>query len=120
MARGSTNNKGRAALGKKADRVTNSGQRETMGPGFMRPDAPSATEFRAGMLRAKGDAVPDPLGVMGAPAHRGRTMARSSMGPRYRITPNVNAVVQPEPTTQRNLRTVPSTMGSRPNFNAGW
>ena len=119
MARGSTNNKGRAALGKKADRVTNSGQRETMGPGYLRPDAPSATEFRAGMLTPKHGAVPDPLGVMGAPARRSRTMV-SRAGARHRITPNVNAVVQPEPTTQRNLRTVPSTMGARPNFNAGW
>lgn len=115
MAKG-MNSKGRAKLGQRADKVMNSGQRPTMGPGFMRPDAPSATEFRAGMLTAKHDAVPDPLGVMGAPARRGRVMARTAMGPRYRITPNVNAVVQPEPTTQRNLRTMPSVMGSRPNF----
>jgi hypothetical protein len=116
MAKGSTNNTGRTGLGKKADKVTNSGQRPTMGPGFMRPDAPSATEFRTGMLEPKKDAVPDPLGVMGAPARRKQVMARSAMGPRYRITPNVNAVVPAEPTTQRNLRTMPSVMGSRPNF----
>lgn len=116
MAKGSTNEKGRAKLGQRADKVMNSGQRPTMGPGFMRPDAPSATEFRAGMLEPKKDAVPDPLGVMGAPTPRKRVMARSALGPRYRITPNVNAVVQPEPTTQRNLRTMPSVMGSRPNF----
>ena len=116
MAKGATNSTGRAGLGKKGDKVLNSGQRPTMGPGFMRPDAPSATEFRTGMLEPKKGAVPDPLGVMGAPAHRRQTMARTSMGPRYRITPNVNAVVKPEPETQRNLRTVPSVMGSRPNF----
>lgn len=116
MAQGSMNAKGRARLGQKADKVINSGQRPTMGPGFMRPDAPSATEFRTGMLEPKKGAVPDPLGVMAAATPRKRVMARSAMGPRYRITPNVNAVVQPEPTTQRNLRTMPSVMGSRPNF----
>lgn len=116
MAAGSMNQRGRAKLGQKAEKVMNSGQRPTMGPGFMRPDAPSATEFRAGMLERKKDAVPDPLGVMGAPARRGQVMARSAMGPRYRITPNVNAVVPPEPTTGRNLRIMPSVMGTRPNF----
>jgi hypothetical protein len=116
MAKGSMNEKGRAKLGQKADRVINSGQQPTMGPGFMRPDVPSATEFRAGMLEPKKGAVPDPLGVMAPATPRKRVMAQSALGARYRITPNVNAVVQPEPTTQRNLRTVPSVMGSRPNF----
>lgn len=116
MASGSTNSKGRAKLGQRADKVMNSGQRPTMGPGFMRPDAPSATEFRTGMLEQKKDAVPDPLGVMGAPARRKQVMARSAIGPRYRITPNVNAVVQPDPTEGRNLRIMPSVMGTRPNF----
>lgn len=116
MAKGSMNDKGRARLGQKADKVMNSGQRPTMGPGFMRPDAPSATEFRTGMLEPKKGAVPDPLGVMAPPVRRGRVMARTAMGARYRITPNVNAVVPQEPTTQRSLRTMPSVMGSRPNF----
>lgn len=118
MAKG-TNGTGRRALGGGKDKTLNSGQRPTAGvPG--RPDAPSGTEFRTGMLEQKaGMAVPDPLGVMGMSTRKSSGTTRTSGGARLRISPNVNAVAKAEPLTQKNLRTVPSVMGSRPNFWGG-
>lgn len=118
MAKGSTNSMGRKAVGRgDKDRVINSGQRPTVGNSvFQQPvDAPSSTEFRAGMLShkegfSKSDA-PDSRG-----GKRKGVMAQSALGARYHITPNVNAVVQPEPDTLRNTRVVPSAMGTGRNF----
>lgn len=112
----STNNMGRKAVGRRGqDRVVNSGQRQTMGPGFMRPDAPSATEFRTGMLEHK-----EGFDKSDAPDSRGgkrkQVMAQTTLGARYRISPNVNAVVPQEPTTLRSTRVVPAVSGAGRNF----
>jgi len=117
MARGATNDMGRKAVRDgQRDPVTNSGQRKTMGAFSMKPDAPSATEFREGFLRPKGDAVPDPLGVMAAPARRRRGLQRT-MGARLTISPNTHAVVPPEAApTLANARIVPAVTGTRRNF----
>lgn len=113
------NNQGRTAArtGNK-DRVINSGQRKTVGGSIysQKPDAPSASEFREGFLRLKGDAVPDPLGVM-APAVPRKKGTNRTMGARLTISPNTHAVVPVEAApTMANARIVPAVMGSRRNF----
>lgn len=116
MARGSTNGMGRRATGRRGgDREINSGNRPTMGTGVyqQRVDAPSATEFRNGMLMAKHSGKSD------APDDRGGVRKRISaqtLGARYTITPNVNAVVQADPRTLRSSRVVPPVVGTGRNF----
>lgn len=113
MARSNTNGMGRRGTGRTKDVVINSGQRKTVGTSiYQQPiDSPSSTEFRAGMLSQKeGSAKSD------APDSRGgkrKAIRAQSMGARYTISPNVNAVVQPDARTQRSSRVVPPVMGRR-------
>lgn len=116
MARSNTNGMGRRAVGRRGqDRQINSGNRPTMGTGFYtKPvDAPSASEFRAGMVvpshNSKGEPI-DPAVV------RKRTKAQTTLGARYHISPNVNAVVQPDTRTLTSSRIVPPAIGTRRNF----
>lgn len=116
MAKGSTNGLGRGGGGK--ERVINSGQRATMGTSVysMKPDAPSGTEFRAGMLEAK-----EGFGKSDAPdnrtSKRKQTSAQSSMGACYHITPSVKSSAPgPDNRVQANSRIVPAVMGARSNF----
>jgi len=114
----STNNTGRRATGRRGgDRQINSGNRPTMGAGIYKQpvDAPSGHEFRAGMV------VPDHSGKSDAPDSRTAVrkkggLAQQTLGARYRITPNVNAVVHDDPRTLRSTRIVPSSSGTGRNF----
>lgn len=119
MARSSTNTMGRRSTGRRGgDRQINSGNRPTMGTGvYTQPvDAPSGREFRAGMVVPSHEGKADFEGGP-RPANRKRGgLARTTLGPRYRITPNVNAVVQDDPRTLRQTRIVPSASGTGRNF----
>lgn len=122
MARGSTNGMGRRGGGRSPDReiVINSGQRKTMGTSAyqMRPDAPSASEFRAGMVSHKEGVDKSDAPVGRTSKRRSAGLARTSLGARYRITPNTNAVVKPDPRTLGSTKVVPPVMG-RSSFWAG-
>lgn len=116
MARSSTNSMGRRAVGRGGDKVTNSGQRATQGTSaYQLTDAPSATEFRAGMLEHK-----EGFDKSDAPDSRKggkrKTIMAQSMGARYHISPNVNAVVPQDPQTLRSTRVVPAVSGTGRNF----
>jgi hypothetical protein len=116
MARSNTNGMGRRAVGRgDKDRQINSGNRPTMGTQvYSQPvDAPSGSEFRAGMLVGSHNAKD--VGPDTRKANR-KNVQRSPMGARRRITPNVNAVVQADPRTQTTSRVVPPAIGSRSNF----
>lgn len=122
MAR-STNGLGiRKSSGK--DPVVNSGQRKTIGTSIyaMKPDAPSATEFRTGMLETKeGFGKSDGPDNMREAGGKGRkSVMRSSMGARYGISevgrPAQGFEMQ---NVQSNGRIVPAVMGTRSNFGAG-
>jgi len=117
MPKGQTNNLGRAKPGK--ERVINSGQRVTVGNSIygMRPDAPSGTEFRAGMLEAKpGMSKPDPLAVGTTSRRKSAGLARNALGPRFAPAITHRPGFQENASTQANGRIVPGVMGSRRNF----
>lgn len=117
MARGSTNNTGRRSTGRRGqDPVVNSGQRRTMGTSAysLRPDSPSGSEFRAGMLSHK-----EGFGKSDAPDNRtsrrrNAGLARTSLGARYTISPSMK--VPQDPNVLRNTRVVPPVTGSGRNF----
>lgn len=115
MARSSTNSMGRKALGRGGEKVVNSGQRQTVGTSaYQLTDAPSASEFRAGMLEHK-----EGFGKSDAPDSRGgkrKAIKAQTMGARYHISPNVNAVVPQDPQTLRSTRIVPAVSGTGRNF----
>jgi hypothetical protein len=118
MARSSTNNAGRRATGRRGgDRQINSGNRPTMGAGIYKQpvDAPSGHEFRAGMVTPRHSGKSDAPDSRGGHRRSGG-LAQTTLGARYRITPNVNAVVMEDPRTLRATRVVPSTSGTGRNF----
>lgn len=118
MARGSTNNTGRRATGRgDRDRQINSGNRPTMGPGHWKQpvDAPSGREFREGMVVQRHDGKSDAPDSR-AGNRRNGGLAQRTLGARYRITPNVNAVVQADSRTLSRTRVVPPTTGTGRNF----
>lgn len=114
MARGSTNGTGRRSVGRTKEVVINSGQRKTMGTSaYQRPDAPSASEFRAGMLSHKEGVDKSDAPDNRTSRRRSAGLARTSLGARYRITPNTNAVVPQDTRTLSSSRVVPPVMGRR-------
>jgi hypothetical protein len=116
-----TNGMGAKALGGGADKVTNSGQRVTVGDSVYstKPDAPSATEFRAGMVEGKpGMSKADPLAVGTTSTRKSAGLARSSLGPRFSPAITHRPGFVENASVQANGRTVPAVMGVRNSFYA--